>query len=213
MYFYAVTGKQNVKNITETTNDEGEIVLVTTITEVDVKKVITQKQANEYVKNDVYPVYVVYDDGTEELMDLYSDDDPPEELVGGPETPLEESEATQILTVTKETIAVPRASEQENDYRFVTSYTPTKTGYHLLGVVGFRVLGTSNVVPFRVAYEGGVVTVGLRNVTTTQLNSVNLKLYLLWMADSWITEQPARTLLQASAQEGNEDDDDELYES
>lgn len=213
MYFYAVTGKQNVKNITETTNDEGEIVLVTTITEVDVKKVITQKQANEYVKNDVYPVYVVYDDGTEELMDLYSDDDPPEELVGGPETPLEESEATQILTVTKETIAVPRASEQENDYRFVTSYTPTKTGYHLLGVVGFRVLGTSNVVPFRVAYESGVVTVGLRNVTTTQLNSVNLKLYLLWMADSWTTEQPARTLLQASTQEGNEDDDDELYES
>ncbi len=213
MYFYAITGKQNVKNITETTNDEGEIVLVTTITEVDVKKVITQKQANEYVKNDTYPVYAVYDDGTEELIELYSDDDPPEELVGGPETPLEESEATQILTVTKETITVPRASEQENDYRFVTSYTPVKTGYHLLGVVGFRVLGTSNVVPFRVAYESGVVTVGLRNVTTTQLNSVNLKLYLLWMADSWTTEQPARTLLQAPAQEGNEDNDDELYES
>ena len=168
---------------------------------------------NEYVKNDTYPVYAVYDDGTEELIELYSDDDPPEELVGGPETPLEESEATQILTVTKETIAVPRASEQENDYRFVTSYTPVKTGYHLLGVVGFRVLGTSNVVPFRVAYESGVVTVGLRNVTTTQLNSVNLKLYLLWMADSWTTEQPARTLLQAPAQEGNEDNDDELYES
>ena len=37
MYFYAITGTQNVKNITETTNDEGETVLVTTITQVDIK--------------------------------------------------------------------------------------------------------------------------------------------------------------------------------
>lgn len=214
MYFYAITGKQNVKNITEATNDEGEIVLVTTITQVDVKKVITQKQANEYVKNDVYPVYVVYDDGTEELIELYSDDDPPEELVGGPETPLEESEAAQILTVTEQTITVPRASTQENDYRLTASVTPTKTGYHLLGVVGFRVVGTSNVVPFRVAYESGEVTVGLRNLATTHVDSVNVKLCLLWMADNWTTEQAAPALLQAPAQEGNEEEyDDELQES
>ena len=210
MYFYAITGKQNVKQITETTNDEGEVVLVTTTVQVDIKTPISREQANEYVKNDTYPVYVVYDDGTEEPIELYSDDDPPEELVGA--KPIQGT-PSQILTVTEETIAVPKASEQENDYRFVTSYTPTKTGYHLLGVVGFRVLGTSNVVPFRVAYENGAVTVGLRNVTTTQLSSVNMKLCLLWMADSWTTEQPARTLLQAPTQEGNEDDDDELYES
>jgi len=192
MYFYAITGKQNVKNITETTNDEGEIVLVTTITEVDVKKVITQKQANEYVKEGIYPVYAVEDDGTEELIELYSDDDPPEELVGGPETPLAETEATQILTVTEQTITVPRASTQENDYRLTSSVTPTKTGYHLLGVVGFRVVGTSNVVPFRVAYEDGAVTVGLRNLATTHVDSVNVKLCLLWMADNWTMETPTQ---------------------
>ena len=64
MYFYAITGKQNVKQITETTNDEGEIVLVTTTVQVDIKTPISREQANEYVKNDTYPVYVVYDDNT-----------------------------------------------------------------------------------------------------------------------------------------------------
>lgn len=197
MYFYAITGKQKVKNITETTNDEGEIVLVTNITEVDVKKVITQKQANEYVKNGTYPVYAVYDDGTEELIDLYDDSAPPEELVGGLEEPAETVTAAQPITVTEQTITVPRASTQENDYRLTASVTPTKTGYHLLGVVGFRVVGTSNVVPFRVAYEDGAVTVGLRNLATTHVDSVNVKLCLLWMADDWAVETPT--------QEGNEE--------
>ena len=197
MYFYAITGKQMVKNITETTNDEGEIVLVTNITEVDVKKVITQKQANEYVKNGTYPVYAVYDDGTEELIDLYDDSAPPEELVGGLEEPAETVTAAQPITVTEQTITVPRASTQENDYRLTASVTPTKTGYHLLGVVGFRVVGTSNVVPFRVAYEDGAVTVGLRNLATTHVDSVNVKLCLLWMADDWTVETPT--------QEGNEE--------
>lgn len=197
MYFYAITGKQMVKNITETTNDEGEIVLVTNITEVDVKKVITQKQANEYVKNGTYPVYAVYDDGTEELIDLYDDSAPPEELVGGLEEPAETVTAAQPITVTEQTITVPRASTQENDYRLTASVTPTKTGYHLLGVVGFRVVGTSNVVPFRVAYEDGAVTVGLRNLATTHVDSVNVKLCLLWMAYDWTVETPT--------QEGNEE--------
>ena len=181
MYFYAITGKQNVKNITETTNDEGEIVLVTTITEVDVKKVITQKQANEYVKNGTYPVYAVYDDGTEELIGLYDISAPPEELVGGPETPLAETEATQILTVTEQTITVSRASTQENDYRLIYSFSPTNEGYQLLGVIGFSVMGTSNVLPFRIINESGVVNIGLKN-TSTHVDSVNIKLKLLWMA-------------------------------
>ena len=185
MYFYAITGKQMVKNITETTNDEGEIVLVTNITEVDVKKVITQKQANEYVKNGTYPVYAVYDDGTEELIDLYDDSAPSEELVGGLEEPAETVTAAQPITVTEQTITVPRASTQENDYRLTASVTPTKTGYHLLGVVGF------------VAYEDGAVTVGLRNLATTHVDSVNVKLCLLWMADDWTVETPT--------QEGNEE--------
>ena len=211
MYFYAITGKQNVKQITETTNDEGEIVLVTTTVQVDIKTPISREQANEYVKNDTYPVYCVDDDGTEELIELYSDDDPPEELVGA--KPIQGA-PSQILTVTEQTIAVPRASAQENDYRLAASVTPTKTGYHLLGVVGFRVVGTSNVVPFRVAYESGEVTVGLRNLATTHVDSVNVKLCLLWMADDWTTEQAAPALLQAPTQEGNEEEyDDELQES
>jgi len=186
MYFYAITGKQNVKQITETTNDEGEIILVTTITEVDVKTPVSQRQANEYVKNGTYPVYAVYDDGTEELIELYDDSDPPEELVGA--KPIQGT-PTRILTVTEETITVPRASAQENDYRLTSSVTPTKTGYHLLGVVGFRVIGTSSVVPFRVAYEDGAVTVGLRNLATTHVDSVSIKLCLLWMADDWTNTQ------------------------
>lgn len=181
MYFYAVTGKQKVKNITETTNEEGEIVLVTTITEVDVKKVITQKQANEYVKNGTYPVYVVEDDGTEELIELYSDDDPPEELVGGLEEPAETVTATQFITVTEEIVTVPRTSTQENDYRLTYSFSPTNEGYQLLGVIGFSVMGTSNVLPFRIINESGVVNIGLKN-TSTHVDSVNIKLNLLWIA-------------------------------
>jgi len=185
MYFYAVTRKQKVKTIAETTDDEGEVVLVTSVTEVDSKVAITQKQANEYVKNGTYPVYAVYDDGTEELIDLYDDSAPPEELVGA--KPIQGT-PSQVLTVTEQTITVPRASTQENDYRLATSVTPTKTGYRLLGVVGFRVIGTSSVVPFRVAYEDGAVTVGLRNLATTHVDSVNVKLCLLWMADDWTME-------------------------
>ena len=178
MYFYAITGKRNVKNITETTNDEGEIVLVTTNVEVDVKVPVSREQANEYVKNGTYPVYAVYDDGTEELIELYSDDDPPEILVG-----IKPTQATvpQLLTVTEEIVTVPRTSTQENDYRLTYSFSPTNEGYQLLGVIGFSVMGTSNVLPFRIINESGVVNIGLKN-TSTHVDSVNIKLNLLWMA-------------------------------
>lgn len=41
MYFYAVTGKQKVKTVVETTDDEGEVILVTSVTEVDCKGMLT----------------------------------------------------------------------------------------------------------------------------------------------------------------------------
>ena len=178
MYFYAITGKQNVKSITETTNDEGEIVLVTTNVEVDVKTPISKEQANEYVKNGTYPVYAVYDDGTEELIELYSDDDPPEILVGTKPTQATEP---QLLTVTEEIVTVPRTTTQENDYRLTYTFTPTNEGYQFLGVIGFSVMGTSNILPFRIINESGVVNIGLKN-TATLVDSVNIKLNLLWMA-------------------------------
>ena len=181
MYFYAVTGKQKVKTIVETTDDEGEVVLVTSVTEVDSKVVITQKQANEYVKNGTYPVYAVYDDGTEELIELYDDSAPPEELVGGLEEPADEVTGTPFVAVTEQIVTVPRATTQESDYRLTASFTPTNEGYELLGVIGFSVIGTSNVLPFRIINESGVVNIGLKN-TSTHVDSVNIKLNLLWMA-------------------------------
>lgn len=181
MYFYAITGKQNVKTITETTNDEGEIILVTTITEVDVKTPVNQRQANEYVKNGTYPVYVVYDDGTEELIELYSDDDPPEELVGASPSQVD---SRPLIVTTEETINVPRTTTQENDYRLSTSFTPTKTDYQLLGVVGFRVIGSSNILPFRIDDDNGIINIGLKNTSTTHVDSINVKLNLLWLKNT-----------------------------
>ena len=177
MYFYAITGRQNVKNITETTNDEGETVLVTTITQVDIKTPISRQQANEYVKNDTYPVYFVDDDGTEELIELYSDDDPPEELVG---TLPSKTDIQPLVAVTEQIVTVPRATTQENDYRLTASFTPTNEGYELLGVIGFSVMGTSNVLPFRIINESGAVNIGLKN-TSTHVDSVSVKLNLLWL--------------------------------
>ena len=181
MYFYAVTGKQKVKTVVETTDDEGEIILVTSVTEVDCKVVITQKQANEYVKNGTYPVYAVYDDGTEELIELYDDSAPPEELVGGLEEPADEVTGTPFVAVTEQIVTVPRATTQENDYRMTASFTPTKTGYRLLGVCGYRVMGTSTIIPFRIEKEGNVVNVGLRNIGTSHVDSVDIKVCLLWL--------------------------------
>lgn len=181
MYLYAITGKQNVKTITETTNDEGEIILVTTITEVDVKTPVSQKQANEYVKNGTYPVYAVYDDGTEELIELYDDSDPPEELVGASPSQVD---TRPLIVTTEETINVPRTTIQENDYRLTTSYTPTKTDYQLLGVVGFRVIGSSNILPFRIDDDNGIINIGLKNTSTTHVDSVNVKLNLLWLKNT-----------------------------
>ena len=181
MYFYAITGKQNVKTIAETTNDEGEIILVTTITEVDVKTPVSQQQANEYVKNNTYPVYVVYDDGTEELIELYSDDDPPEELVGGLEEPSDEVTGTPFVAVTEQIVTVPRATTQENDYRLTASFTPTNTGYQLLGVCGYRIMGTSTILPFRIEKEGNAINIGLRNIGATHVDSVDVKVCLLWL--------------------------------
>ena len=181
MYFYAVTGKQKVKTVVETTDDEGEIILVTSVTEVDCKVVITQKQANEYVKNGTYPVYAVYDDGTEELIDLYDDSDPSEILVGGSEEPADEVTGTPFVAVTEQIVTVPRATTQENDYRLTASFTPTKTGYQLLGVCGYRVMGTSTIIPFRIEKEGNVVNVGLRNIGTSHVDSVDIKVCLLWL--------------------------------
>lgn len=183
MYFYAVTGKQKVKTVVETTDDDGEVTPVTSVTEVDCKVVITQKQANEYVKNDTYPVYAVYDDGTEELMDLYSDDDPPEELVGGLEEPADEVTGTPLVAVTEQIVTVPRTTTQESDYRLTASFTPTKTGYQLLGVCGYRVIGTTTILPFRIEKEGNVVNVGLRNVGATHVDSVDVKVCLLWLLE------------------------------
>ena len=180
MYFYAVTGKQKVKTVVETTDDEGEVVLVTSVTEVDSKVVITQKQANEYVKNGTYPVYAVYDDGTEELIELYDDSAPPEELVGGLEEPADEVTGTPFVAVTEQIVTVPRATTQENDYRLTASFTPTNEGYELLGVIGFSVMGTSNVLPFRIINESGAVNIGLKN-TSTHVDSVSVKLNLLWL--------------------------------
>lgn len=181
MYFYAVTGKQKVKTIVETTDDEGEVVLVTSVTEVDSKVVITQKQANEYVKNGTYPVYAVYDDGTEELIELYDDSAPPEELVGGLEEPADEATDTPFVAVTEQIVTVPRATTQDSDYRLTASFTPTKTGYQLLGVCGYRVMGTSTILPFRIEKEGNTVNVGLRDVGTTHVDSVDVKVCLLWL--------------------------------
>lgn len=184
MYFYAVTGKQKVKTIVETTDDEGEVVLVTSVTEVDSKVVITQKQANEYVKNGTYPVYAVYDDGTEELIELYDDSAPPEELVGGLEEPADEVTGTPFVAVTEQIVTVPRATTQENDYRLTTSFTPTKTDYQLLGVVGFRVIGSSNILPFRIDDDNGIINIGLKNTSTTHVDSVSVKLNLLWLKNT-----------------------------
>lgn len=181
MYFYAVTGKQKVKTVVETTDDEGEVVLVTSVTEVDSKAVITQKQANDYIKEGTYPVYAVYDDGTEELIELYDDSDPPEILVGGLEAPADEVAGTPLVAVTEQIVTVPRATTQENDYRLIASFTPTKTGYQLLGVCGYRVMGTSTILPFRIEKEGNVVNVGLRNIGTTHVDSVDVKVCLLWL--------------------------------
>jgi len=181
MYLYAITGKQNVKTITETTNDEGEIILVTTITEVDVKTPVSQRQANEYVKNGTYPVYAVYDDGTEELIELYDDSDPPEILVGASPSQID---SRPLIVTTEETINVPRTTTQENDYRLTTSYTPTKTDYQLLGVVGFRVIGSSNILPFRIDDDSGIINIGLKNTSTTHVDSVNVKLNLLWLKNT-----------------------------
>ena len=181
MYFYAITGKQNVKTITETTNDEGEIILVTTITEVDVKTPVSQRQANEYVKNGTYPVYAVYDDGTEELIELYDDSDPPEILVGASPSQVD---SRPLIVTTEETINVPRTTTQENDYRLTTSFTPTKTDYQLLGVVGFRVIGSSNILPFRIDDDNGIINIGLKNTSTTHVDSVNVKLNLLWLKNT-----------------------------
>lgn len=184
MYFYAVTGKQKVKTIVETTDDEGEVVLVTSVTEVDSKVVITQKQANEYVKNGTYPVYAVYDDGTEELIELYDDSAPPEELVGGLEEPADGVTGTPFVAVTEQIVTVPRATTQENDYRLTTSFTPTKTDYQLLGVVGFRVIGSSNILPFRIDDDNGIINIGLKNTSTTHVDSVSVKLNLLWLKNT-----------------------------
>lgn len=185
MYFYAVTGKQKVKTIVETTDDEGEVVLVTSVTEVDSKVVITQKQANEYVKNGTYPVYAVYDDGTEELIELYSDDDPPEELVG---TLPSKTDIQPLVAVTEQIVTVPRATTQDSDYRLTASFTPTKTGYQLLGVCGYRVMGTSTILPFRIEKEGNTVNVGLRNIGTTHVDSVDVKVCLLWLLEASETD-------------------------
>ena len=185
MYFYAITGTQNVKNITETTNDEGETVLVTTITQVDVKTPISREQANEYVKNGTYPVYCVEDDGTEELIDLYDDSDPPEVLVGALPS---KTDMQPFVAATEEIIRVPRTTTQENDYRLTTSFTPTKTGYQLLGVCGYRVIGTTTILPFRIEKEGNVVNVGLRNIGTTHVDSIDVKVCLLWLLEATDTD-------------------------
>jgi len=189
MYYYVIKGKRKEKVLTETTDSEGVVTLTSSVTEVDDKEVVPWETAVEYIK-DGYKVYMVNDNGEEEEVGPLIEEDMGEEVVN-PEPPYSSATETEIgdtplISTTEETVTVPQSASATN--RLEYSFTPTRNGYTLLGIVGYRIIGSSNLFPYRLAFEGGTVNIGLRNISSTSVTSANVMLNLLWLKNKAVQQ-------------------------
>lgn len=190
-YYYKETSQlTSYYTYTETTNDDGESVITQSRHTRPVTVIISEEEAYEHVNaNDGVVVWAMYENGLAEQISELT-----EEVVGDTTTTTEtETETTPteislssstMLATTAQTITI---SSVDGNTTFYTTVTPTKSGYTLVGVVGYYFTGTSQLSLYRATVDDGVVSIGCRNMSSNTISDKSITLTLLWALTGLVT--------------------------
>jgi len=189
MKYYIIGDYAEEKELVETSdeNEDGviEVTYSTITTQVPKRQYITKAEADYYSFNSLYTVYEESDDGTTVEEYHYIEElDAGEEQVVGYERADEISVASNyIIATTTYSISIDSIESNAN---FTTTFTPTKTGYTLIGVIGHTFAGTGQLMLFRAYVNNGTVSVACRNMSSVTLTDKTLTLTLLWAMTSLV---------------------------
>lgn len=185
MKYYIIVDHAEEKELVETygENEDGDIEVTysTVTTEVPIKQYITKAEADYYSFNSLYIVYIESDDGTMIGEYFYEEPDAGEELVGYATANEEAVNSNYIIATTTYSISIDSIESNTN---FATTFTPTKTGYTLIGVIGYTFTGTGQLMLFKAYVDNGTVSVACRNIGSATLTDKTLTLTLLWAMTS-----------------------------
>lgn len=189
MYFYIISGYE-----TETSYaieivsdiDGGTTEIYTPVSsQIPIRQVLNYAQMHD-AYDDGDTCYIGVDDTEEELYYEDGEEITPE-ILEQLEVDYEEHEeepvgridsATGIsIEFTTYTYSISSVSANAS---LTDSVTPTKEGYELVGAVGFSVVSTSGLIPFRVFVDEGVLNIGLRNVTSNAITDRTMRITLMW---------------------------------
>ena len=187
MKYYIIVDYDKEKEFVETSgeNEDGDIEVTysTVTTEVPIKQYITKAEADYYSFNSLYIVYIESDDGTMIGEYFYEEPDVEEELVGYATANEEAVGSNYIIATTTYSISIDSIESNTN---FATTFTPTKTGYTLIGVIGYTFTGTGQLMLFKAYVDNGTVSVACRNIGSVTLTDKTLTLTLLWAMASLV---------------------------
>ena len=187
MKYYIIVDYAKEKELVETSgeNEDGDIEVTysTVTTEVPIKQYITKAEADYYSFNSLYIVYIESDDGTMIGEYFYEEPDVEEELVGYATANEEAVGSNYIIATTTYSISIDSIESNTN---FATTFTPTKTGYTLIGVIGYTFTGTGQLMLFKAYVDNGTVSVACRNIGSVTLTDKTLTLTLLWAMASLV---------------------------
>lgn len=188
MKYYIIVDYAEEKELVETSgeNEDGDIEVTysTVTTEVPIKQYITKAEADYYIFNSLHAVYIESDDGTMIGEYFYTGEpDAGEELVGYATANEEAVNSNYIIATTTYSISIDSIESNTN---FTTIFTPTKTGYTLIGVIGYTFTGTGQLMLFRAYVDNGTVSVACRNIGSVTLTDKTLTLTLLWVMTSLV---------------------------
>ena len=210
MYYYYISGNTVIKELSSSTNEDGEVTYTTTDVTVPAKRIVSETEMVNLFMGGT-DVYVSYDNETNNTREdalitqqyinglgtVVSEVREDEEVVGADGTISEQTVTYYWIERNPKTVidSIPMIAFSSVDVSidsiagnasFITTLNPTKTNYKLVAVVGWSVAGVSTVVPFRL-YIGSVsetLYIGLRNTTSTAVTDKTLTVYLMWQADN-----------------------------
>ena len=210
MYYYYISGNTIIKELSSSTNEDGEVTYTTTNVTVPAKRVVSETDMVNLFMSGT-DVYVSYDNETNNTREdalvtqqyinnlgtVVSEVREDEEVVGADGTvstqditryriernPRTVTSSIPMIVFSSVDVSIDSIAGNAS---FITSLNPTRTNYKLVAVVGWSVAGVSTVVPFRL-YIGSVsetLYIGLRNTTSTAVTDKTLTVYLMWQSDN-----------------------------
>ena len=210
MYYYYISGNTIIKDLSSSTNEDGEVTYTTINTTVPAKRIVSETDMVNLFMSGT-DVYVSYDNETNNnredvlitqqyingLGTVTSEVREDEEIVGADGTVSEQTITRYRIERNPRVVenSIPMIVFSSVDVTidsiagsasFITTINPTRTNYKLVAVVGWSIAGVSTVVPFRL-YIGSVsetLYIGLRNTSSTAVTDKTLTVYLMWQADN-----------------------------